>query len=86
MPNKKLAKYEIHLRFVSNIVWQGTRLLTRVSGSEFENEEASCSVGEGVMIYIRGRQPMAHGAITSGTQHYSTNLSLFEWMELHINF
>ncbi|GFW61539.1 uncharacterized protein TNCV_347871 [Trichonephila clavipes] len=28
MPNEKPAKYEVHLRFVSNIVWGGTRLNT----------------------------------------------------------
>ncbi|GFT69080.1 hypothetical protein TNCV_3904751 [Trichonephila clavipes] len=39
-----------------------------------ENGDASCSVGEGVMVYSRGRQPMALGEILSCTLHYSTNL------------
>ncbi|GFU77747.1 hypothetical protein TNCV_1137551 [Trichonephila clavipes] len=42
-----------------------------------ENGEASCIVGEGVMVYSRGRQPMALGTILSGTLHYSTNLVNF---------
>ncbi|GFW37416.1 hypothetical protein TNCV_860231 [Trichonephila clavipes] len=43
-----------------------------------ENGEASCRVGEGVMVYSRGQQPMALGTILSGTLHYSTNLLIFE--------
>ncbi|PRD31570.1 UNVERIFIED_CONTAM: hypothetical protein NCL1_23165 [Trichonephila clavipes] len=95
MPNEKPAKYEIHFRFVSNIVWQGTRpfdaflrlricqlhivICSRVvkirnftetcsakkwfSPVLHENGEASCRVGEGVMICSRGRQPMALGIV-----------------------
>ncbi|GFW44382.1 hypothetical protein TNCV_1748111 [Trichonephila clavipes] len=39
-------------------------------------------------VYIRSRQPMARvphvvrGIILNGTVHYSTNLSIFEWMKI----
>ncbi|GFX84585.1 uncharacterized protein TNCV_723931 [Trichonephila clavipes] len=37
MPNEKPAKYEMHLQFVLNIVWQATRLLTGLSTSELRD-------------------------------------------------
>ncbi|GFY08688.1 hypothetical protein TNCV_811211 [Trichonephila clavipes] len=46
------------------------------------NGEASCSVGEGVIVYSEGRQPVAHGAIISGNTT-SKNSSIFEWTDLH---